>query len=285
MDVGDRRYTSNLGDLRIRIVGLTRNSERILAKSVTVLERAFDGALEVDFFVVESNSSDRTLDVLGHLRDSMGNFSFVSLGHLPDGDEKRSERLAICRNKYLDVLNEMNLGSDSIVAVADLDGVNKRLSSAAVRSCFTRTDWDAVFANQRGRYYDIWALREDSWCPDNYTVYSDFLKRLGTSPLEAYRLALRPRQINIPSSAEWLPVRSAFGGLALYRPWVISAARYSGHASDGSVVSEHVPFHQKLGELGARMLINPQFINANRTEHTGWVRLLARHARHVIASR
>ena len=284
MDKVEDAHLGSLSEVQISIVGIARDVEHSLTKSVEIIERAFTDARGARFFVVESNSKDDTARVLKQLRDSRDNFDYISLQGLEDGMTKRTERLALCRNTYLDYLLTLKLGSNSLVAVVDLDGVNNQLTTDAIKSCFTRSDWDVVSANQKGRYYDIWALREDSWCPNDYLEFSRFLQDLGHSRLMAYRRSLRSKQIKIPQSAGWLPVRSAFGGLALYRPWTISVARYAGSTTDGKVVSEHVPFHEALDRAGARMFINPTLINAHSTEHTGSVRLLSRQFRRLFES-
>jgi hypothetical protein len=75
--------------------------------------------------------------------------------------------------------------------------------------------------------------------------------------------------LKIPSNAEWIRVDSAFGGLAIYRSEILnSKAIYSGIRGDGRKICEHVSFHSELQENGARIYLNPAFINARVTDHS-----------------
>ena len=55
---------SSVINLSILIVGLVRNAEKTLHKDIEVLGNAFSDFAEVKFFLVESDSSDKTIDVL-----------------------------------------------------------------------------------------------------------------------------------------------------------------------------------------------------------------------------
>ena len=79
----------------------------------------------------------------------------------------------------------------------------------------------------------------------------------------------------------------AFGGLAIYRRAILSVARYAGADENGEPICEHVPLHKLLRARGARIFINPRFINTSYTENSrqrtlthilkrGWLSLLRR---------
>jgi hypothetical protein len=61
-------------------------------------------ANKLSFFVVESDSSDGTAEALARLSASNDNFRFTSLGNLSEVFRKRTERIAVCRNRYLEEL-------------------------------------------------------------------------------------------------------------------------------------------------------------------------------------
>jgi len=88
----------------------------------------------------------------------------------------RIERIAFCRNKYLAELN-YNKNIDYVV-VADLDGINSRITKNSVLTCWKRDDWDVCTANQIGPYYDIYALRHPLWqnndCLQEFNFLSNF---------------------------------------------------------------------------------------------------------------
>jgi len=265
---------------RFWVVGTARNVARPLASSIRRLRDVFSSLGETRFFVVESNSADDTVEVLRRLSSEIPNFLYESLEGLPEGSQWRTTRLATCRNHYLDHLLRQQLGPEDLVVMADLDGVNNRLSRDGITDSLSSEGWDVVTANQSGRYYDLWALRHPIWCPSDYRDYSEFLIAHGYSARTAHRLSVRARQLRIGVESGLIEVAAAFGGLALYRPWVIKTSRYEGMTPAGQQVSEHVPFHLGAREAGARIFINSRMINAHNTEHTNALALVRTHIRH-----
>jgi len=253
------------------VVGVARNCAGALPGTYRSIERALAGFGRRKWFVVESDSSDATVDVLRQLASGSPDFEFASLGNLRDQIASRTERIAHCRNVYLDeVRTRPDWADASIIAVADLDGINDLLSRSAVESCFARDDWSVCTANQSGPYYDIYALRHPTWCPDDWWKQHDFARALGISEWDSIRFACHSKMLQIPATAPWIPVQSAFGGLALYRGHVLrhASAVYQGVDASGVGVCEHVPLQLALTNAGERIFINPKMINAHYTEHT-----------------
>ena len=251
------------------VVGLARNCSTTIEDAVNQLKSALPPFCRVHWFIVESDSDDETANLLTRLRDKLENFNFVSLGHLRHRLPKRTERIAVCRNTYLDeVRAQMFRGDLRYVLVADLDGVNPILNRAALESCWSRSDWDVCSANQAGPYYDIWALRHPVWCPDDYQHELKFLRRYGRSLRSAAFAAIYAKMVTIPPDSDWIEVESAFGGLALYRAAVLVSASYVGLRPDGTEICEHVSLHEQIRSAGGRIFINPAMLNAGLTEHS-----------------
>lgn len=252
--------------LNIAVVGIVRNNASTLAKDVRRLERAFLGS-HLSWFLVESDSSDLTLDTLRRLQSTTPDFDFVSLGDLEGSLPHRTERLAHCRNRCVTEIsvNPKYRGVD-FVCVADFDGVNSHISFRAVQTCWSRLNWDGCFPNQRGPYYDVWALRHPEWSPDDCWDEYRRLRASGLSKRRSREIAVYARMKRIRPGSEWIPVQSAFGGVGIYRREVFVKGRYSGVINQRPVC-EHVPFHEALIEDGARLFINPDFINARVVEH------------------
>jgi hypothetical protein len=206
--------------------------------------------------------------MLAQLASEHEGFSYASLGALRQRLPLRTARLAHCRNHCLEVLRQRGgAAAYDYVVVADLDGVNSRLSQASVRSCWQRHDWDVCAANQDGPYYDIWALRHDPWCPGDCWEQMRFLRDHGLGTAAAIQAAVNARMIRIPLDAPWIAVDSAFGGLAIYRSTVLQEGVYVGLDSGGQEVCEHVSLHAQIRARGGRLFINPALINAARVEH------------------
>jgi hypothetical protein len=225
----------------------------------------------VRWLVVESDSSDDTVAVLERLSGTVPGFAYRTLGRLAERLPERTDRLAHCRNVYREHLEQLNASGDpasntGFLVVADLDGVNDELTAQGMRSCWARDDWSVCAANQKGLYYDIWALRHAQWCPGDCWEQSRFLERYTGSAGNARKVSVYGRMIHIPEDSEWLEVESAFGGLAIYRTQALGAARYVGLTAQGRPVCEHVALHAAMRAQGGRIFINPRLINADTSD-------------------
>jgi glycosyltransferase involved in cell wall biosynthesis len=266
------------------VVGCVRNGAKTVRRAVEALARATAGFATVRFLIVESDSTDETLAELQRLRNERTGFQFTSLGALAEQIPARTERIAACRNRYLDELRlDPQYADVDYVMVADLDGVNNDLRAEAVATCWaSKQPWDVVAANQSDAYYDIWALRHPDWCPvDCHEQYSR-LRTVFDKP-RALAIAIHSRMAQLSPRANWIEVDSAFGGLAIYRREALLGGHYSGMC-EGHTVCEHVPLHAELRAKGCRIFINPALINAHRTDHSARIRLRVRLRREIEAA-
>lgn len=267
----------HLSESRVVVAGVIRNGEQVLASSIERLRSALSDAAEIHWVVIESDSSDSTADVLSGLRNSIQNFRFESLGDLRQTVAERTERLAICRNRYLEIINSTPaLDQADFVVVADLDGINDLVDAAGLNSCWLRGGWDACFANQAGPYYDIWTLRHPDWCPGNSRSEFHFLNSHERASYRNLQASVFSRMIRVQADADWIPVRSAFGGLGIYRRSSLRNRRYSHLDEFGQVCCEHVPLNLDLSRDGGRLYINPMLINSGFNEHSRQVKLRPR---------
>jgi glycosyltransferase involved in cell wall biosynthesis len=68
--------------LSIAVVGLARNCGKTLRADIHRIKKAVEGAREVQWLIVESDSTDDTVSELEALRAELRNFQFASLGKL-----------------------------------------------------------------------------------------------------------------------------------------------------------------------------------------------------------
>ena len=265
---------NNILDKEVVVLGLCRNVSHQLKNEVYQLLASFQDFSKIHFRFVESDSTDSTLSILTQLERDIANFKFVSLGNLQEQISERVARICHCRNICLQILNDdPALAECSYVVVSDLDGVNSLLTRSAVLSCWKRNDWDACMANQAAPYYDIYALRHPDWSPDDCWHFETQLRSAGMNPLSARQRAIYDRMITIPSNGEWIPVDSAFGGLAIYKRDLFNNVKYSSTLPNGNHVCEHVILHQQMKINGARLFINPSLINSGWNTHNSSKRL------------
>lgn len=269
----------------ILLVGTVSNVACSIEKELKVVLRALSIFDTVQVHLVESDSTDLTVARLESIRKRNDLFSYESLGSLRNNIPSRIERLRFCRNRYVDFIRKnYENNSWSYIAVADLDGMNKKLSKRAVNSCFSSVPiWDGVMANQRRGYYDLLALRCSNW------IESDVLNLVNESKAirpniktSAFKiitffrlfshydkireLAIYNEMRVIPTHSSWIKVLSAFGGFAMYRTQLFLHNNYDQRADNESKI-DHVDFNLKCVDGGAIFYINPMLINSNWNIH------------------
>ncbi len=251
----------------VLIVGIVRNVEKSIHKDYFRLSNSFSNFKQVSWFLVESDSTDRSVEILKSLASNNGNFEFVSLGNLQDLIPERTQRMAFARNRYLEEAKKKYSDTDLIV-VADFNNLNKLVNSEKVATLWNHTEWEVVTANQEGPYYDVWALRHKLWSPNDCWQAHTFFRKFIKNPEKALYATVNSRMLKIPKKAEWIQVDSAFGGLGIYRTKAALNSQYSGLDENGELICEHVPFHQGITAKGGRIFINPALTNMRLTDHS-----------------
>jgi hypothetical protein len=261
----DRRV---LAPESILITGVARDCARTIRADVERLGAAFGFIRNVRWLIVESDSSDDTPAILAAMQNTIPNFRAISLGRLRGDIPVRTERIAHCRNRYLEELKGEDYSDVDYVVVSDLDGMNRLLAPRGAMSSFARSDWDVCCANQRAPYYDILALRHPTWSPGDCLSQLRQLKAQGVGEETALRIAIYSKMVRIPSNREWIAVDSAFGGLAIYRKAILTDASYRGTDDAGISVCEHVALHAAIRQRHGRIFINPAMINSGYNRHS-----------------
>lgn len=255
---------------KVLITGIARNCSSTLENDFLRINAAFKSSCIVKWLIVESDSTDNSPQVLKKLQLENPSLDYITLGEISIQIPERTDRLAFCRNKYIEelVINE-KYDDIEYVIVVDLDGVNSLISEKSVETCWKYPGhWDVCCANQRHAYYDIWALRHKYLSPNDCLLHRDFLVNLGLSEFASEYAGIYSRMIEIPINSGWIEVDSAFGGLAIYRKAVLSKVRYQGRNVVGDIVCEHVPLHEQIKKQGGSIFINSELINGGFNEHS-----------------
>jgi hypothetical protein len=269
-------------EARVLVAGVARNCGRSLPATVSALERATTGFKSREFLIIESDSTDDTVEKLAAL-EARGRIAYWSLGNLKAQFSLRTERIAHCRNQIVAHVRNREVQDLDFVILADLDGVNSNVTRDAIEDGWRRDEpWDVLTANQREFYYDIWALRHHYWSPvDCWEAARELEPLFGRRT--ARRLAVTSKQVRIQAGAGLIEVESAFGGLGIYTAEAYSAGTYTGTKGDGEELCEHVPFHAELRARGFRIYINPALLNTTQIEHrVGPAGRLLRRTRSVL---
>ena len=254
---------------RALVVGTVRNASKYVADDIIRIIEAIDPIIPAVAFVVESDSDDSTVEKLEALKAKDGRIQFVSLGNLETLYPERLERLKHCRHVYLEELRTNPIYSDcDLIVVADLDGINTSISQKEIRIALeAKVNWDVLAANQSGPYYDILALRHPYWSPNSFIQEMEWLRPfLGKK--EAWRHALGDRMIRINPKLPPIEVDSAFGGLCIYKRWVLEKFDYFDDTPSASTDTDHVILNRKAKANGASIYIHPGFVNSKWTTHS-----------------
>jgi hypothetical protein len=246
-------------DSSIIILAAARNVANIVESQVEVLLTSFRDFREVKLYFVESHSTDSTVMILKAIEAKYENFKFESITDMSDQNQTRTERISLARNRAMEYAATYSHSLDYVV-VADVDGVNAGLTRSSVISNWSNLDWDMVAANQRRDYYDVWALRLKDVCPnDCWEEFENFCKTMPEK--KAFSLAIKSKMKSFTGAENIVRVDSAFGGIAIYKSSVYFSSKYVGISEKGIPICEHVPFNLDLVKNGAKLFINPEFIN------------------------
>lgn len=250
-----------LGRRRAVFFGAARDCAAHLPNVLQNLDRFAACYAEASFLFLVSDCTDDSAAILQRWLDDGRRGQVIDLGALAAGLARRTERLAHVRNTALDEIRRLGWQDHDHLVIADLDDVLDGTLAAdgfiqAARWLDAEASRAGVFANALPRYYDVWALRHDRWCP--HDVWHSIWGRPEGVSFEAAKFReVFSRQIEIPASAPPIEVRSAFGGLGLYRLSAALGARYGGIDAQDREMSEHVAFNTAIGRAGGRLHIFP----------------------------
>jgi len=107
-------------------------------------------------------------------------------------------------------------------------------------------------ANQKGPYYEIWALRHKDWYAEDCWAQYKFLNKYRCNSKENFNSSIYSKMITIPYDSQWIEVDSAFGGFAIYKKFTFLYCEYIGVSEDGEEFCEHTHFNKRLKLIGAK---------------------------------
>jgi hypothetical protein len=242
--------------------GVARDCARHLPGVLANLARFAASYAETSFIFAVSDTTDDSRSILERwLADGDRRGKVIDLGSLADPLPRRTERIAHARNACLDEIRRSEWVTHDHLVMADLDDVlafplQAEGFAKAVRWLDGSPARTAVLANAAPRYYDVWALRHDRWCPRD--CWHPIWGRAAGETFEAAKFReVFARQIEIPSALAPIAVQSAFGGLGIYRLSSALAARYCGLDDAGREVSEHIAFNGAIERSGGALYIFP----------------------------
>jgi glycosyltransferase involved in cell wall biosynthesis len=269
-------------DRRAIFVGCAKNCQNHLPGVLGNIERIASLFGEAAFVFVENDSTDSTKAIFQSWARGKKGFDLLNLDGL-DAIQQRGLRLEVARNTYLEYIrsNTRLAGFDYLV-VLDLDEINTMAVNLmhvenAVSFLEEKPDSAGVFANQIGVYYDMWTLRHPVLCPqDIWEEVFDYSFKNDVSDEAAYNETFKRRLFSLSPDAGPVEVDSAFGGFGIYKlnyalknknPYLGSKVKVLQNSAQRKIarwqVCEHVHFNLGIRNLGGRLFIFPQLVNAN----------------------
>ena len=270
-DVAFDDVATRLKGQRAVFVGAARNCAPDLPRVLENIVRLSALYADARFIFAVSDSTDATVDVLDQWMAAGRPGNVLNLGTLMSSVPVRTERLAVARNACLAEAHRLGYAEYEHLVVSDLDNVMAlpvSVDAFAAAACWL--DGEArragVFANSTPKYYDVWSLRHELWCP--HDCWQAIWYRDSDESFEAAKTReVFARQIAIPQWLSPIPVQSAFGGLGIYKAAYAKDARYKGTDNELRQTSEHVQFNKDIGQAGGRLYIFPSLIVQAPPEH------------------
>ena len=253
---------------RVLVTGLARDCGNHLSQEILRIEQHLLKIFTVvDFFIVESDSIDNTEEVLTQISTKKRSVKYLSLGKLANEIPGRIDRLRYCRNSYVNFVRQ-SIGNDEpdFVMVVDFDIKNRAFNLSPLAKLMSENWWDGLFANQKGPYYDIYALRKEGWVEDDcFKRYRELARQMPAK--KAKKEAVWSQMRRIPRDKELIEVESAFGGLGVYRRRVFENFDYASLSDTSTGESEHISLHKKIVDSDGRLFIVPAMTNFSYSPH------------------
>lgn len=255
------------------ICGTIRNGGPAFKATLDAIERLKPMFERCSVAIVTNDNTDDTDATLASWVASNASHTVIRMDGFAYAYPERIDRLAAVRNFYLRHLYDQPDGAFDMLLVLDLDGPNTKLQPQPFLAAIdtVKLPWDGLFANQLEAYYDVYPLRHDTWSPDDCWVrvlqvtrgpFGKWRKRA------ARRRFVTDRQIKIPPTAPPIRVRSAFGGLGLYRVAALNRrCWYGSRLANGDLVCDHVMVNTAIDRDGGALYIVPSLLNEVQAEH------------------
>lgn len=284
----------NMNELKVVFAGCARDCSTHLPETIKNI-RSYSKLFKESYtLIVENGSKDKTKEILNQNLNENDIFLFrEDLNQLPN----RGQRLESARNIIIDTIRDNEkLKNCDLFVVIDLDDVgtykiNDQDILKAVEFLFSKKKIGAVFANQLGTYNDMWTLRDQRYCKNDFwvEVLQLLIKNKNLAEqiskdnfIEVKKRIIDKKTFSFDVNMPPILVESAFGGFGMYKMKNVinNKQKYIG-VQNIEVISkdkkkiklkyqkcEHVNFNQGIVEQNLELYILPFLINRGYRELT-----------------
>ena len=242
----------------VLFVGMSKNCISTLKENIIFLEEFQKKTnLQMKIAVIDSDSDDGTKSYCKELLDSKRLDYFIEIDSLEQKYDSRIQRLAICRNEALKLVDKC-IDDNLIYIPMDMDiNLFKHMTTEqledTINFLINEKDIEGLFPFSIPFYYDIFALRKTGWVDENNLLIARKLKdkyKLFSFIFNYYfifRKQLSPEKFD----EKLIPVKSAFGGVGMYKieKKNIKSLKYSYDEEAIDYVTEHLSFNLSFKNL------------------------------------
>ena len=249
---------SSSQNYKVIFCGLSKNCINSIEHNLIFLENFVKYSnLESSIVVVDSDSSDGTKDILKHYSTKISSFHHEDLDGLESIYSNRIERIAISRNKCLEIARSFVNNEDVIYIPLDLDMklfkyIDFKNFENLIMYCLKKDNLNGIFPFSKPFYYDIFALRAENWVNYNSQFivrrYKKYIK-IGSFFIN-YFLIFKKQITFKEFNKKNIVVKSAFGGIGIYNlKNNLENFKYKLSNDNPEDVSEHIYFNEKINDL------------------------------------
>ena len=242
----------------VLFVGMSKNCISTLKDNIIFLkEFQKQTNLQMKIAVIDSDSDDGTKSYCKELLDSKKLDYFIEVDSLEQKYNSRIQRLAICRNKALEVVDKC-IVENLIYIPMDMDiNLFKYMTTEqlekTINFLINEESIEGLFPFSIPFYYDIFALRKKGWVNENNLLIARKLKDKYKlfSFIFNYYFIFRKQLSPTKFDEKLIPVESAFGGIGMYKidKKNIKNLKYSYDEEAVNYVTEHLSFNLSFKNL------------------------------------
>ena len=222
--------------MKVVLGGILRNIEENISQIIKFIYLLKQEIPQLEVCLYENNSSDSTKDFLNSFQNDFIQIqcedfpesffvnSFPARTYTNEGC--RIHKIAFARNQLLKMIEAKNLSEEDFVIMMDLD-IKYEPEIKAISYLIDNfpNEVHVLFANgiqNNGYYYDGYEFRSEELPYGPEILGEEFWSNEHMAKIHC--------NVNIQSG--FIPVISAFGGLAIYRAHVIKGCSYSADVTD-----------------------------------------------------
>ena len=247
----------------IVVGGLARNCEYNLCRNLDEIEKLRPYVKELYICILENDSTDNTPQIMDRFCSSHKNVKVVhfketqfDVSAVSGASMSRICRLTKYRNMLLDMMRSCTNDADfDVIIDYDLDELNSLQIIKAIENA--PVEWGALFAD--GRYK--WQYRDkiQTAFRDKRKIYDSFAILESNRRIESIisfdncSLAKFKKAVafgTLLNKERFIPCRSAFGGVGIYKHEVLVGCKYSTFKVGDFYVCEHIYLNNSIAEKG-----------------------------------